>query len=365
MIIDKQSIKIKDLFEGYLDNNEDGVIAYGGKLNVRPAYQREFVYKDKQRDEVIKTVKKGFPLNIMYWVKCDDGTYELLDGQQRTISICQYLNGDYSLDFQYFFNLTKEEQKQINDYELTIYVCEGEARERLEWFRIINIAGVQLTEQELRNANYTGTWLADAKRYFSKNGCVAYNMFGDYMNGTAIRQDYLETVLKWISAKNNKEIEDYMADNQLKPNASELWLYFNSVVNWVKATFPNYRKEMKGIEWGLLYNQYGTSTYDSNAFEKRISELMEDEDITNRKGIYTYVFDEEKNEKFLNVRLFTEKQKRIAYEKQSGKCPKCLKHFEFKEMEGDHITPWHSGGKTVQENCQMLCKDCNRRKSGK
>lgn len=243
-----------------------------------------------------------------------------------------------------------------------IYICEGTNKEKLDWFKIINIAGEQLAMQELRNAIYTGEWLTDAKKYFSKSNCPAYNVSVDYMKGTAIRQDYLEAVISWISAKEGKQIEDYMAEHQHEPTANELWLYFNSVINWVKVTFPNYRREMKGLDWGLYYNKFGARKYDPKAFENKIIALIEDDDVTRHAGIYEYLLDGE--ERHLNIRAFSEKMKRTAYERKKGICPACKKHFEFGEMEADHITPWHEGGKTIAENCQMLCKDDNRRKSG-
>lgn len=360
MNIELKEILIRDVFNGYVNDEEEGVVGCGGKLNIRPKYQREFVYKDKQRDAVIETVKKDFPLNVMYWAKNDDDTFEVMDGQQRTISFCEYIEGTFSLENKYFHNLTETEKNQILDYKLMIYLCEGTDKEKLDWFKIINIAGEKLTDQELRNAIYTGTWLTDAKRYFSKTKCPVQNMASDYLNGSAIRQDYLETIISWIS---NNKIEDYMAKNQHKPNANELWLYFQGVYNWTQTIFPNYRKEMKGVPFGLLYNEYKDKDYDSKKLEKEISKLMQDEDVTNKKGIYSYVLT--RNEKFLNIRAFSDKQKREAYEKQKGICTKCGKHYELSEMEADHIKPWHEGGKTTTENCQMLCKDDNRRKSGK
>lgn len=363
MKIELHEISIMDVVKGYEDNAENGVIGYGGNLNIRPAFQREFIYKEKQRNEVINTVRQGFPLNVMYWVRNTTDKFELLDGQQRTISICQYVNGDYSINYQYFHNLTTDEQQQILNYKLMVYICDGTDKEKLDWFKIINIAGEQLTAQELRNAIYTGTWLTDAKKYFSKNNCPAYSIAGDYMKGTAIRQDYLEAAIKWIAAKENKAIENYMSEHQHNQNANELWLYFQSVIAWIKVTFPNYRREMKGLDWGFYYNQYQNTSFNPVDLENKIIELMEDEDVTKNSGIYLYLLSED--EKHLNIRTFTEKQKRIAYEKQGGICPGCGKHFPHNEMEGDHITPWHDGGKTIQENCQMLCKDCNRRKAGK
>lgn len=360
MKIELREISIREVTAGYFNNQEDGVVGFNGKLNIRPKYQREFVYKDKQRDSVIETVRKHFPLNVMYWVKNSDDTYEVLDGQQRTISICEYVAGNFSLNFQYFHNLTDVEREEILDYKLMVYFCEGDDREKLDWFKTINIAGEKLTDQELRNAIYTGTWLTDAKRYFSRTGCPAYGIGSDYLTGSPIRQEYLETAIRWI---HDGEIESYMSQKQHDPNANELWLFFQSVMSWTRATFPEYRKEMKGVEFGKLYHTYAKTPIDSQKIETEIATLMQDEDVTRKSGIYEFVLT--RNEKFLNIRAFTDKQKRESYERQKGICVACKKHFEIGEMEADHITPWHSGGKTTAQNCQMLCKNCNRTKSGK
>lgn len=360
MNITLKEITVGDLVKDYQDLAENGVTGYGGKLDIRPPYQREFIYKDKQREAVIDTVSKNFPLNVMYWAVRPDGGLEVIDGQQRTISICQYIKGDFAFNMLYFHNLPADRQEEILNYKLMVYFCEGTDSEKLEWFKTINIAGEELTEQELRNAVYHGSWVYDAKRYFSKTGCPAYGLAGDYLLGSAIRQDYLETALWWMSKGN---IDIYMANHQHDPNASELWLYFQNVINWVKVTFPVYRKEMKGIEWGYLFNEFGKKAFDAKKLEKEIAALMQDDDVTNKKGIYAYVLDGK--EKHLNIRAFTPTQKRKMYEEQKGVCPYCKKHFELSKMEADHITPWHEGGKTELSNGQMLCKDCNRRKSGK
>lgn len=364
MKIDLHRISIREVVDGYEDKpNEEGVVGYGGKLDIRPKYQREFVYSGKQRDAVIETIKNGFPLNVMYWVKTDQGNFEVLDGQQRTISIGQYVIGDFSLNDRFFHNLTDEEQKQIMDYELMIYFCEGTDKERLDWFRIINIAGEKLTDQELRNAVYTGPWLSDAKLKFSKSNCAAYllaNDGGSLLSGSPIRQEYLETAISWI---NDGKIEDYMAKHQHDQNADELWNYFQDVAAWVRKTFPNYRKEMKSVPWGELYNEFKDKKLNADKLEIKIKQLMQDEDVTKKSGIYPYVLT--RKEKYLNIRAFADKMKREAYERQDGVCPKCGEHFEMEDMEADHIKPWHEGGKTVSENCQMLCKQCNRTKSGK
>lgn len=360
MKIELQKIKIKDVFDGYKDSDEEGVTGFGGKLDIRPKYQREFVYKDAQRNAVIDTIRKGFPLNVMYWNKKDDGTFEVLDGQQRTISFCQYMQGDFSINNKYFHSLTNDEREQIENYDLYIYICDGTDSERLEWFRTINIAGEKLTDQELRNATYTGTWLTDAKRHFSKSNCAAYGLADKYMNGSPIRQDYLESALKWISGG---QIEEYMSKHQHDDDASELWQYFQEVIAWVQRIFPNYRKEMKGLEWGELYNKYRNNSYNAQKMETEIVRLMQDEDVTAKKGIYEYLLSGD--ERHLSIRAFTDNMKREAYERQQGICPICKEHFEIGEMEADHITPWSQGGKTITENCQMLCRDCNRRKSDK
>ncbi len=355
-----KEITIREVANGYLNDEEEGVVGYGGKLNIRPKYQREFVYKEKQRDAVIETVQKNFPLNVMYWVKNADNTYEVMDGQQRTISICEYVEGNFSLNNLYYDNLTDVEKDQILDYKMMIYFCEGNDKEKLDWFKTINIAGEKLYDQELRNAIYTGTWLTEAKKYFSKSNCPAYNMGKDFLAGIAIRQDYLETTISWIS---DDKIELYMAEHQHEPNANELWLYFQSVLNWVKAVFPKYRKEMKGLAFGTLYNTFKDKKVDSKKLEAEITKLMQDEDVTKKSGIYEYVLT--RNEKHLNIRAFSPNEKREAYERQKGICVKCKKYFELDGMEADHITPWVEGGKTEAKNCQMLCKADNRTKSDK
>lgn len=360
-------IPVKEVVQNYVNNDEEGVIGYNGRLNIRPAFQREFVYKDKQRDEVIKTINNNFPLNVMYWVKNSDDTYGLLDGQQRTVSICEYIKGSFSIDFKFFHNLTDAEKNQILDYKLMIYFCEGTDKERLDWFRVINISGVKLTDQELRNINYTGEWLTEAKKWFSKTGCPAYGIAEKYIKGVALRQDYLETAIRWISSKDNLKIEDYMAMHHHDPNANEIWLYFQSVIAWIKTTFPNWRKEMRGLEWGIFYNKYKSINYDSGKLEKRIKELIDDDEVQSKKGIYEFLLSGEREQKVLNLREFPDKIKIKVYERQKGICPMCdsKKHYEFDEMEADHIIPWNKGGKTVEENCQMLCMPHNRTKSGK
>jgi hypothetical protein len=355
-----QYAKHKEECQGYVDKGEDGVYGIGGRLNIRPAYQREFIYKDKQRDAVIHTIRNGFPLNVLYWVINKDGSYEVLDGQQRLISVGQYVNGDFSVEDMYFHNLREDEQDQILNYKLMVYFCEGNDTEKLNWFKTINIAGEELSDQELRNAIYTGPWITDAKRYFSKIGCPAYQIATDYLKGKMNRQHYLETAIKWI---NNNNVEAYMADRQHKENAKELWEHFERAITWAQKLFPNYRKEMKGLPWGPLYSEFSDKKYNPDKLEVEVSKLMQDEDVTKKSGIYSYIFTG--NEKELSIRAFADNMKREAYERQKGACIHCKEKFDLSGMEGDHITPWIKGGRTISDNCQMLCKPCNRVKGAK
>lgn len=360
MKIEEKKVTIGEVCEGYFNDDEEGVVGYDERLNIRPKYQREFVYKDEQRDEVIRTVMKGLPLNVIYWCKAGDG-YELMDGQQRTISVCEYVDGSFSVDDKYFYNLPSDQKKKILDYELFVYVCDGTDSEKLDWFRIINIAGEQLTDQELRNAVYAGSWTQDAKRYFSKTGCAAGIIGGDYLKGSSIRQEYLETAISWISDSTGDSIEGYMAKHQDDPSAVQLWNYFRSVIGWVQAIFPKARREMKGLPWGLFFNEHGQRTdLDPKVLEDKIQNLMGDEDVTRKSGIYEYLLTGD--EKKLSIRAFDRRDALAAYEKQKHRCAICGEEFEFEDMHADHITAWSKGGHTTPDNCQMLCRDCNLKK---
>ena len=365
MKIELREVSIRELTEGYVDSDDDGVVAYGGRLDVRPPYQREFVYDEKQRAAVLDTVVKNYPLNVLYWASRPDGTFEVIDGQQRTLSVCQYVDGNFSVGREgrqlYFFNLQDVEQAQILDYRLTVYVCTGTEPEKLAWFKTINIAGARLLDQELRNAVFAGPWLSAARKYFSKRNCAASQLGQDYLKGDPNRQELLETTLDWIS---RGQIDDYMGRHQHEADARELRAYFESVLAWVRTTFPTTRRGlMKGLEWGHFYNAYKDKSLDPAYLEGEIQRLIQDEDVGSQRGIYEYLLTGQ--ERHLNLRAFDAKHKHRAYERQKGVCPACNEHYELAEMEGDHITPWHEGGKTTDANLQMLCKDDNRRKSGK
>lgn len=366
-------IKVRDLVKGYSSSEENGVRGYDGKLNIRPPYQREFIYDDRKQKAVIDTILNNCCLGYFHWSDNGDGTYEVLDGQQRTLSICKYVQGDFSYNGLYFGN-SKDIQEKILDFEITVNIVKGGELERLMWFEKINVAGEVLTKQELRNATYVGEWLSDAKLYFSKKNCTAFNKANLFIKGDPIRQEYLELAIKWITHSNSDDaIRDYMGKHQHDANANELKEYFCKVIDWVEDTFDiryakskSYRKEMKGIDWGTLYEKYHNNTYNPQVLENKVAELMANEEVTNKKGIYEYVLSNEDEDvaRELSNRKFSDRDKRTKYEQQKGICPICGEYHDIKEMEGDHIIPWWKGGTTTFDNLQMLCKKCNGKKSG-
>lgn len=373
MTIKQLEVTVGEITNGYINSEEQGVRGYSGLLDIRPPYQREFIYNEKEQIAVINTVLKGYPLNVMYWVKRNEDAespYEVMDGQQRTLSLCQYVAGKFAIDFKNFFNQTADIQKKILDYKLTVYVCEGEESEKLEWFQTINIAGKPLNEQEIRNAIYAGPFVSDAKRHFSKTNCGAYRLGKDLVNGTPIRQDFLKKALEWMAdheTRNGKPqtAVGYMSAHQHDLSAGPLWSYFQNVLNWAISTFniKKFKKIMKGIDWAKFYDEFHEQALDINDMEKRIADLIGDDEIQKQLGIIPYVLTGD--EHYLDLRSFPEKIKLSVWEKQQHKCAMCGKEFDIELMEGDHITPWRDKGRTVIENCQMLCRECNRRKGGK
>jgi len=383
MTIEPLTITISELYDGYINTDEtNDVKGYGGKLNIRPAFQREFVYNDKQEKSVINSILNGYPINLFYWAKKESNnttTYELLDGQQRTLSICRYLSKVFSIypnnkvdSPKYFNNLTKEEKDKILNYKLEIKVFSGTDKEKLAWFEVINTVGVKLREQEMRNCIYNGSWVSLVKIEFSKQGKLMDNLFGDYIKGERNRQDYLEKALSWISNYQNISIVEYMAKHQNDTNIDEIVSYIKSVHGWLTTLFPKYRKEMKGVEWGILYNEYHirkkTDTkLNSIDIETKISKLLKNDTIKKRSGVYEYVldYDNPNREKHLDIRAFTENMRLFTYEKQNGKCGHCGKKCEISELEAHHIKEWFNGGTTTAENCILLCKDCHRKETSR
>lgn len=373
MTIKQISVTVGEITKDYVNNDEQGVRGYKGLLDIRPPYQREFIYNEKEQQAVITTVLNGYPLNIMYWVKRNDDAecpYEVMDGQQRTLSLCEYVAGKFAYDFKNFFNQPADIQKKILDYKLTVYVCEGEESEKLEWFKTINIAGKSLNEQEIRNAVYAGPFVSDAKKHFSKTNCAAYRLGKDLVNGSPIRQEFFKKALDWMAAHETRygkpqTIVGYMSEHQHDLNAGPLWTYFQSVLHWSMDTFnmKKFKKIMKGLDWAKFYDEYHEKSLDIKDMEQRIVDCLSDDEIQKPQGIIPYVLTGE--ERYLDLRAFPEKIKLAVWEQQGHKCTLCGKEFDIEFMEADHITPWCDGGRTVLENCQVLCRECNRRKGGK
>lgn len=387
MEIKRVSIKIVDLCDGYKNDSEEdierGVYAYHGKLCVRPAFQRMFVYDKKQENAVIDTALKGFPLNIMYWVDNGDGTYDCLDGQQRTISLCNFVDGISSFQAPWLKDNARiyiHTLKRIDpdlyakfmNYELEVYICHGTKAEQMEWFKTINIAGEELYPQELRNASYVSRWLTDAKRYFSKANasstakCPAERLGGQYTNKNANRQEILEQVISWrIGSKEDADICNYMEAHINDKDASDLWNYFNNVINWITTVFyETYDKGMATVNWGKLYNDYHTEDFDADEISEKFNELMmykatKELDISVAK-ICEYCIT--RDEALLKHREFNEAQKTTMYNQQRGICPDCGKHYLKAEMHAHHIVPWYNGGVTELANGVMLCEECHRQR---
>lgn len=369
-------ITVKRLVEGYTRNEETGEIrCFGGKLNPRPSYQREFVYSMEDEQKVFATLHRAFPLGIMYWCDCGDGTFELIDGQQRTLSIVDIVRGQVALNIygenKYFPDLAECEQEQILDQELLVYVCSGDVSQKLEWFSTINIAGKALKAQELRSAVYHGTFVTDAKRYFVTNADsnALANEYALFVDNAVLRQDLLEQVLFWHADKEGFEgnldtkIKAYLREHQNDENAQPLWNYYEEVINWANNIFgQKYKKEIKRVEWGLLFNRYHEKYYSPKEIQARVDELMENPEITKKIGIFEYVFSGD--EKLLSPRAFDDSMKRTKLEEQNHKCAYCGGEIpDMKSAHADHIIPWSKGGKTEYGNLQILCVKCNCKKS--
>lgn len=389
MNIAKTTITIAELANGYTnDTDEDierGVYAYGGKLCVRPAFQRSFVYDKKQENAVIDTALKGFPLNIMYWVDNGDGTYDCLDGQQRTISLCNFVDGISSFKAKWFndekntnlINIKRINPEMYNafmNYSLEVYICKGTKAEQLEWFKTINIAGEKLYPQELRNASFASPWLNDAKRYFSRANpsssakCPAEKIGDKYTNKNANRQEILEQVISWrIDSKEEEDICNYMEEHCNDEKASDLWDYFNNVISWVEEIFPfgeNVDKGFKTVQWGYLYNKYSDEEFDPDGMVEKFNELIgaranKELDISVAK-ICEYCIT--RDETLLKQRAFNDYQRMKMYNDQNGICPDCGKHFAKDKMHAHHIIPWYNGGRTELDNGVMLCEECHRQR---
>lgn len=372
MVITEKKVSIEKLIDGFHESDERGVWCYdGGLLNIRPAYQREFIYNDEQKVAVMETILRGYPLGIFYWVENDDGTFEVLDGQQRIMSILRYIESDeFSVDRDdnpFFYSTWKEQHpeicNEIKAYELEVKFCKGgDFDEKLKWFEVINTHGEELKPQELRNAIYSGPWVTDAKRNFSKQNGGAVVRGKKYVNAGIERQGFLETGIKWIAGNSVDEIKKYMAKNREEKDADEMLNYFLNVIDWVQKTFPDYYEEMEKIDWGRLYREHGNRN-NLGDLKNRVEGLMEDEDIDVKRGIFEYLLTGRK--RHLNLRAFNSNERRTIWQRQKGICPECNKGYSLKEMDADHIKAWSEGGATRLENAQMLCKECNQEKGAK
>lgn len=378
---------VGDVCKGFVfDRNEDkGLFGLDGQLIIQPEYQRNYIYGDGKRDvAVVESLLKGYPLGLIYFVKNADGMYEVLDGQQRITSFARYVNKSrpFAVEIggkpRYFDSLDADQQKLIVDAPLTIYVCEGEPSEIQEWFETINIVGVPLVKQELRNAAYHGPFVTKAREVFSNTGNSNMNRWQTYVSGDPKRQAILETALEWVS---DGDIDDYMAQHRYDADIDELKNHFDTVIDWVDSVFEYTGSEMCGREWGRLYREYHKNAYSKDAVAKRVNALLDDSQVTDKKGIFEYVLGKEKDSRLLNVRVFDKKTIKAVYRKQTAEakvqdvsnCPLCAighganakRIYKESDMDADHVTAWSKGGATDEANCQMLCKTHNRAKGNR
>lgn len=378
---------VGDVCKGFVfDRNEDkGLFGLDGQLIIQPEYQRNYIYGDGKRDvAVVESLLKGYPLGLIYFAKNADGMYEVLDGQQRITSFARFVNQSWPFSVEldgkrrYFDSLDADKQKLIVDAPLTIYVCEGEPSEIQAWFETINIAGVPLVKQELRNAAYHGPFVTKAREVFSDTGNSNMNRWQTYISGDPKRQAILETALEWVSDGN---IDDYMAQHRYDADIDELKNHFDTVIDWVDSVFEYTGSEMCGREWGRLYREYHKNAYSKDTVAKRVNALLDDSQVGDKKGIFEYVLGGEKDSRLLNVRVFDKKTIKAVYRKQTAdaeaqgvsNCPLCAighdanakRIYKESEMDADHVTAWSKGGATDEANCQMLCKTHNRAKGNR
>lgn len=378
---------VGDICKGFMfDQNENkGLFGLNGQLIIQPEYQRNYIYDDGKRDvAVIESLLKGYPLGLIYFVKNKDGKYEVLDGQQRITSFARYVNQSWQFAVEidgkprYFSTLDADLQKKIVDTSLTIYVCEGEPSEIQTWFKTINIVGVPLSKQELRNAAYHGPFVTAARSIFSNTVNSNMSRWKTYVKGNPQRQEILETALDWVS---HHDIETYMAKHRNDTETTELVSYFETVVDWIDSIFEYTGSEMCGQPWGDFYEKYRKNAYSKEVINKRLDELLSDTQVSDKRGIIEYLLGGEKETKLLNVRVFDQKTKKAVYKRQTeearkkdiSNCPLCAighdanakRIYKESEMEADHVTAWSRGGATDEKNCQMLCKTHNRAKGNR
>lgn len=379
-------ITIKDICEGFVYNESEGKGLFGlsGKLTIQPEYQRNYIYADGKKDvAVIQSILKGYPLGLLYFTKVSDGNLEVLDGQQRITSFGRYVTGKFAIKDQngmeqYFSGIAKDKQEKILNTKLLIYECEGTETEIKEWFKTINISGVPLTNQELLNAIYSGPFVTLAREKFSNKGSSHIQKWSSYVSGTVDRQEFLERALDWVS---KGKIDNYMALHRFDTNINEVETYFNSVIGWVSGVFTDVESEMRGLEWGRLYETYKKQPYNPQKVSEKVRELYADSYVKNRKGVFEFILGGMTDYKLLDVRVFDEATKKSVYAKQTAEAEKkgksncslcCIGHdanktkiWSFKDMDADHVSAWSKGGATDIINCEMLCKTHNRAKGNR
>ena len=380
--------KVDEVLKGFVYNELEGKGLFGlsGKLVIQPEFQRHYIYNDGKKDvAVIESLMKGYPLGLLYF-NVNGDMLEVLDGQQRITSVGRFVTGKFAIKVdekeQTFSSLPKDAQQQLLNSELLVYECEGTETEIKEWFRTINIAGVPLNSQELLNAIYSGPFITLAKAEFSNSNNANLQKWSAYVKGDPKRQEVLEVALSWVAGSKDVSIDAYLAQHRTDTTISELRAYFTSVIDWIGSVFTGQpQKEMRGLEWGRLYEAHHHKAYDADAIAADVKALFDDEAVTSRKGIYEYLLGGKTEPQLLGVRLFDEKTKREAYARQTKKasekgvsnCPTCAlgdnanksRIYAFHEMEADHVTPWSKGGKTDAANCEMLCVTHNRAKGNR
>ena len=381
-----EGVTIADVVKGFEYNelDEKGLYGLDGKLVIQPEYQRRYIYGDGVKDvAVIDSILKGYPIGLLYFNKTTDGNYEVLDGQQRITSIGRYVRGlfeaPYKGHLQNFTGLSPETQKRILETPLLIYVCEGEEEEIKDWFRTINIAGVRLSDQEIRNAVFSGPFVTRAREEFSNPANSHVQKWSSYIAGDIRRQEYLEKAFEWVTR--GGDIDAYMSQHRHDDTIDELKTYFNVVIDWIDSVFSDVKPEMKGLEWGRLYETYKDTSYDADEVSAKVMKLYGDPYVENRRGIFEYILGGETDTKLLNVRLFDEKTKKSVYARQTAdaeargvsNCSYCAngheagatKIWSYSDMDADHVTAWSRGGSSDIENCEMLCKPHNRAKGNR
>jgi len=385
----RKAYTVREMVEGFIYNDFEGKGLFGlsGKLTIQPEYQRNYIYAEEKKEAaVIESLLKGYPLGLIYFNDVDDEHFEVLDGQQRITSIGRFVTGKFAI-FDEHGNpqimgtepsLSPEKQAKIMDSELLVYHCKGEESEIKDWFRTINIVGIPLNDQELLNSVYSGAFVTLAKAEFSNSGNSNVQEWRGYIKGSTRRQDFLAIALSWIATSKKQKTEDYMSAHRKNTSIDELKTYFNTVIDWVSGIFPHVENEMRGLEWGRLYEKYHGLWFDPTKVPEKVQKLYADPYVKNRRGIFEYVLGGETDPKLLEIRVFDEVTKRVVYERQTtdaknrgvSNCPDCVsgpeanksKIWELGEMDADHVTAWSKGGATESGNCQLLCKTHNRAK---